>query len=220
MNKMMLTILLVIVATIATLFFAPLDTAWISAIIALVALMVSLISAFKDEIFPFRLTVLCDEIILAPTSAASHDSLALIFPFVFINDGNGSGVVERLSIKVESADSVKLYAPLSEIDYGVYISGKRRVHAESIIGAFGAFPLQGKESIQKHILFSQAENSEKYPFNTWNEDTFKIRVFVKCSNTKKPKELVCFNRQITKTILDNYKSGIGASVVGNRELDI
>ncbi|MCK5095384.1 MAG: hypothetical protein KAR18_11690, partial [Spirochaetes bacterium] len=47
MNKMILVLLLVLIGTIATLFWAPVDSSWISAIIVLAALLVSIISAFK-----------------------------------------------------------------------------------------------------------------------------------------------------------------------------
>jgi len=160
MNKLILILLVVLVGVIATLFWAPVDSSWISAVIALAALLVSLISAFKDEIFPFQLSVLADEVIFAPPTAPSHDSPALIlamfalsveflkvsvfsigyqyskillkvihincskdlFPLVFMNDGNGSGVVEALSIKIEGNNSTKVYTPIAEIDFGKYMT--------------------------------------------------------------------------------------------------
>ncbi len=147
--------------------------------------------------------------ILAPPTAQSHDSAALIFPLVFLNDGNGSGVIESLSIKIEGNNSIKLYAPIAEIDFGKYIIEKRKLHTESMIGTFGPFPLHGKESIQKHILFSQEENSEKYPLNKWQVDSYKFRIFIKHSHQKKPIEYVHFKRFISKKVLDEYKAGTG-----------
>jgi hypothetical protein len=220
MNRLILTLLVVLVGVIATLFWAPIDSSWISAVTALAALLVALISAFKDEIFPFHLSVLTDEVILAPSTAPSHDSLALMFPLVFMNNGNGSGVMEALSIKIKGNNSTKLYTPIVEIDFGIYITAKRKLHAESIIGSFGSFPLHGKESIKKHILFSQEENSEKYPFNTWNEGNYTVTIYVKHSHQAKPVECATFKRFISKKMLDEYKTGTGASLGGSRELDV
>jgi hypothetical protein len=203
-----------------SLFFAPVDSSWISAVIALAALLVSLISAFKDEIFPFQLNVLCDEVILAPPTAPSHDSAALIFPFVFINNGNGGGVVEALSIKIEGNGTTKIYTPIVEIDFGLYITGKRKLHAESMLGSFSSFTLRGKESKQKHFVFSQEESSKKYPFNSWSEGKYKFKVFVKLSHQDKPIQSVCFERMITREVLDGYKLGSGTSLGGCRELDV
>ena len=220
MNKLILILLVVLVGVIATLFWAPVDSSWISAVIALAALLVSLISAFKDEIFPFQLSVLADEVIFAPPTAPSHDSPALIFPLVFMNDGNGSGVVEALSIKIEGNNSTKVYTPIAEIDFGKYITGKRKLHAESMLGSFGSFPLHGKESIQKHILFSQEKKSKKYPFNTWGEGNYTFKIYVKDSHQAKPIECATFERFISKKLLEEYKTGTGASLGGSRELDI
>lgn len=220
MNRLILFLLVVLIGVIATLFWAPVDNSWISAVIALAALLVSLVSAFKDEIFPFQLSVLTDEVIFAPPTLPSHDSAALIFPLVFMNEGNGSGVVEALSIKIEGNNSTKIYTPIAEIDFGKYITGKRKLHAESMLGSFGSFPLHSKESIQKHILFSQEGKSEKYPFNTWDEGDYTFKIYIKHSQQANPVECAKFKRFISKDILEKYNAGSGASLGGSRELNI
>ena len=220
MNKTILILLVILIITIATMFWAQVETSWISAAIALVALIFSLISAFKDEIFPFRPKLLAEEVILTPPTASSHDSLGLVFPLVFINDGNGAGVIEGISIKIEGAGTTKLYTPVSEIDFEIYIRGKRKLHAESMLGSFGAFPLHGKESIQKHILFVQEEASKKYPFSTWEEGSYSFSIYLKHSEKSKTIMSAKFTHIISKDMIDNYNNGAGAVLVGSCELDI
>lgn len=111
---------------------------YIAVLISLVALIVSIVSAFKEDIFPFQPTVLLDEIIMAPPSGPSHDSVALVLPLTFINKGHGAGVVNMLALRVESADGLKLYTPLQQVDFEKYISGRRKLHAENVKGSFNA----------------------------------------------------------------------------------
>lgn len=202
------------------MFFAPMDSNWVSALIALAAVLISLVSAFANEIFPFRLSLRADEVIFAPPSAPSHDSPALILPLVFINEGNGSGVVEALSMKIENNGVSKIYTPIAEIDFGRYLTGKRKLHAENMLGTFSSFTLGSKESVKKHILFSQEEHSTKYPFSKWSEGQHTFRVYVKSSRAKKPVELATITYSINKQVLDEYKNGVGSSLAGSRELDI
>lgn len=50
---------------------------YLAVLISMLALIVSIVSAFKEDIFPFQPMVLFDEIIMAPTSGPSHNSIAL-----------------------------------------------------------------------------------------------------------------------------------------------
>jgi hypothetical protein len=56
---------------------------------SLLALTLSILSAFKEDIFPFRPIVPLKEIIMAPPSGPSHNSIAPILPLKFINKGHG-----------------------------------------------------------------------------------------------------------------------------------
>ena len=85
--------------------------------------------------------VLFDEIIMAPPSGPSDDSVALVWPLTFINKGHGAGVINMLALRVESEGVVKLYTPLQDVDFEKYISGKSKLHAENIKGSFNTFLL-------------------------------------------------------------------------------
>ena len=149
---------------------------YIAVLISLLALTVSIVSAFKEDIFSFQPMVLFDEIIMAPPSGPSHNSLALLLPLTFINKGHGAGVINMPALQVESEDGVKLYTPLQLVDFEKYISGRRKLHAENIKGSFNAFALGSRATLKIYLLFSQEEHSQKYPFSSWSSGNHKFRL--------------------------------------------
>lgn len=219
MVKLALTITLV--GVLSTLFFLePVRHEQISALISLSALLVAIISAFKDEIFPFRIRVLLDEVLLAPTTGASHDSLALVVPLVFLNRGSGSGVVEGLTLKIEANGVVKIYTPVAEVDYVKLISERRALHADNLLGAFNPFVIDGKGTVKKHVLFTQEEQSSRYPFTPWTAGTYSFSLFVRSSRRRCPERLATVQHAVTDKILLNYKQRGGVSLCSSRELDV
>jgi hypothetical protein len=65
MNYTILILLLLIILGIAALLLIVTDLSRVSVIISLAALLISLISVFKDQIFPFQIKLLAGNIILA-----------------------------------------------------------------------------------------------------------------------------------------------------------
>jgi|APCry1669189534_1035231.scaffolds.fasta_scaffold59894_1 hypothetical protein len=194
---------------------------YISVFISLLALLVSIISSFKEDIFPFKPEVLCNEIIITPPNAPSHDSLALILPLTFINKGNGAGAINMLALRVEMKGKVKLYTPLQVIDYQKFISGKRKLHAENIISSFNSFALGSRSTEKFYILFSQEENSSEYPFNSWTEGSYTFRLFFNQINNGESSELIKIGPlEINDDMLHGYKQGIGFSLQVNRKISI
>ncbi len=221
MPKLFVSLVLVAVFTICALALANATMSqYLSAAISLAALLVSVVSAFKEDVFPFRPVAAVDEIILAPTTLPSHDSLALVVPITFVNTGYGAGLIEGLTIKVQGATGVKVYAPLAEVDFQKYISGKRALHADNIIGTFNVFRLGARESVKKYVLFSQQENSTRYPFNAWTPGSHEFVLYAKHSASAHPTVLASINYEISANVLSSYKSGVGASLCPDRELAV
>lgn len=220
MIKHLFFLLIIILGCFIALSAGNIDFDWINTSISLIALIVAILSAFKKEIFPFDLEVLANEVILAPSSGPSHDSLALLFPIVFINRGSGTGVIEGISIKVTDNGNSKLYMPIAEIDYIKYLTGKRMLHAESMLGSFAPFTINGEESIKKYILFSQEDRSEDYPFSKWQEGEFTFEIYVKHSNCKAPIKIANMTYVITDLMLLNYFNGSGACLSPSSTLKI
>ena len=163
--------------------------------ISLVALVVSVISSFKNELFGFSLKIISGELILAYPSAESHESLALIFPLSFINQGYGEGIVESLAIKVIHTESkiVKLYSPLLEIDIQKFLQGKRRLHAENIIEEFAAFPLNSKEAVKNILYFHKKKTMTSIRFPRGNPALIDLRFMQKQVQIKKLNEFKSLN---------------------------
>jgi hypothetical protein len=193
---------------------------YLTAFIALAALVVSVVSAFKEDIFPFRPLVLFEEMLLVAPTAPSHNSPAILCPIAFINKGYGSGVIEGLTLKVETETNAKIYTPVLEVDYQKLISGKRALHAENILGAFNFFALGSRESIKKHIVFSQEENSGRYPFSPWSPGKHVFRLFIKHTGSRAPVEVCSVTNDISEKLTTDYKAGTSASLNPSRELHV
>ncbi len=189
--------------------------------ISLLALMVSLVSAFKEDLFPFQPRVLLDEIIFAPHSGPSHDRLSLVLPLTFLNGGNGAGVIHMLALRVECGNVVKLYTPLLQIDFAKYISGMRKLHQDNIIGSFNAFSLAGKATEKKYLMFCQDENSEHYPFSTWTAGNYTFKLFLNQSNNGHAIEVATLGpMEITSAMLASYAQDTGLSLYPSRAISV
>jgi hypothetical protein len=137
-----------------------------------------------------------------------------------MNNGNGSGVVAGLALKVESNGVVKMYTPVGEVDYVKLISERRALHADNMLGAFNPFVVGGKDNVMKHVLFIQEESSARYPFSRWTAGQYSFSLFVKSSGGCPPEQLASVHHNITEAMLVNYRQGCGASLCTSRELNV
>lgn len=186
-------------------------------VISVLALLISLISAFKNELLPFELKVLAGDVLVAAPTSPSHASLPLVFPISFLNTGYAGGIVEAIAIKViDDQGNVKLYTPIAEIDFMQFIQGRRQLHADNIAGTFSAFPIHAKQSLKKHILFSQEEKSAKYPFNQWKPGKHKFELYLKASQWRKPKKLSQFECEINAKVLSEYARGTSTHIASHK----
>jgi hypothetical protein len=222
MLKIFISFVVASVAVIAGLVLTGAELSqYIAVLISLLALTVSIVSAFKEDIFSFQPIVLFDEIIMAPPSGPSHNSVALVLPLTFINKGHGAGVINMLALRVESDNRVKLYTPLQQVDFEKYISGKRKLHAENIKGSFNAFALGGKATLKIYLLFSQEESSEKYPFSSWTSGKYIFRLFLNRSNSEQGQEVASLGpMQVTDAMLSGYAAGTGSSLCPSRQIRV
>lgn len=193
---------------------------YLTALIALAALTVSVVSAFKEDLFPFRPRVLLDEVLFAPATGPTHDSPVIVLPIAFVNEGHGSGVIEGLTLKIEGSATAKIYTPVVEIDYPKFLSGKRALHGENLLGTFNSFQLGSQETIKKYLVFTQEGKSSRYPFSAWAPDKYQFRLFIKHTGIKAPVELATVAHQISATVLAEYKAGVGVSFCPSRELAV
>jgi len=182
-------------------------------LVSVVALAISLVSAFKNELFDFKLHVVPGEVTLAVPTLPSHRSFAIIYSLSFINQGYGHGIVEWVALKVHGPDGTKLYTPVAEINYEKFLQGKRQLHSENISGAFGPFILGSKEASKHFILLAQAENNPKYPFKEWREGKYRFEVWVKTSNDSRPRAMHIREWDIPQRMIDAYFRGEGTVLI-------
>jgi len=70
-----------------------------------------------------------------------------------------------------------------------------------------------------HLLFSQEEGSEKYPFSLWTPGAYKFRLFLNQVDGRLGREVACLGpMQITDAILSAYKAGVGKSLCPSRQI--
>ena len=191
---------------------------FLTAFIALSALCVSVVTAFKEDIFPFRPQVVLDELILAPPSNPPYENVGLLLPLSYVNVGHGAGVIEGMTLKVEGQGGVKVYTPVAEVDFQEFISGKRFLHADNVLGAFNVFPLGSREAVRKYVLFTQELASKRYPYSPWRPGKHVFRLFIKHSARSSPEQMAIVEYEISQDVLTGYMTGKGASLAPGREL--
>jgi hypothetical protein len=190
--------------------YAPKYETFFPLLISVIALAVSLVSNFKNELFGFRLNVITTGITLACPSAPSHRSMAIILPTYFINEGYGCGVIEWIAMKIINSNdnSIKQYIPIAEVDYVKFIQGKHVLHSENIMNSFDSFPLGAREVKQKYVLLTQDEKNSKYPFNEWLPGDYVFEIYVKTIDSNIPHKVSQIEFKIDQKTLDQYFAGV------------
>jgi hypothetical protein len=191
-----------------------------SVVLSVVALTISMISTFKNELFEFEVHVVPAELTIAPATEGSHKSLAIVYSLLFSNSGYGQGVVEWVALKIRGDDGPKLYVPIAELDQERYLQGRRAPHADNIREAFAPFLIGSKEATKHFILFSQEENNTKYPFKEWLPGKYQFEVWIKTSQQKRAHLINTQEFKITQETIDNSFRGTGTLFMTQRiELD-
>ena len=201
-------ILLVIIGGVS-IFFAKSSTLVqrFTAFVAGLALLVSLISAFKSEIFPFALKILVGNIKLTHIFDAPDEQVGIILPISFINDGYAEGIIETLTLKVkDEKGNLRVYQPLFEIDYIALIRDIKEFDPAIISGEFMQFPIHSKESILKHVFFSQ-KIDEKHPLLQWKPGKYVFSLYIKSSQRKREQKAQEFILNIRKEDLERFSEG-------------
>jgi hypothetical protein len=215
-----LLLILAVLGLAGMFIFGSEDAAYRAGVVSLAALCVSLVAAFKDQIFPFRPKYIVDEILLAAADSPRQDSPAIVLPLLVVNEGVGTGLISGLALKVEGAGRTRLYTPIAEIDFPKFISGRRRLHAENTIATFSPILVESVGHVRKHILFSQEPHSAKYPFSGWVAGNYTFKLYAASSATKEPREVASVGHTITADLLAQYANGQSSSLSSSREIDV
>ena len=129
--------------------------------VALLAVFISVVSAFRAELLPLDLVVTGDLILANSEAGGANVAMTL----GFLNKGYGEGIVEWVSLRVTRADGREwkkrsvAELNLTKLLEGVVKEGIRqyKFHGTNL-GIFTAFPLLSKSAVSKALLFLRMED--------------------------------------------------------------
>lgn len=164
------------------------DPAWLALGLAIAAVGMAIYGALKAGLLEFSPEVLAGDVIVPRPSRAGGD-VKLLLPLQFTNAGTSDGVVEwvalRLTIDGDITRSV-LLSPVAEVDMQRFIQAKRKLDDENAVEPFTAFPLEGRRSLAKFVLFDLAEKGRAEPLRL-RPGRWGFEVFVKSTANRSPK---------------------------------
>jgi hypothetical protein len=126
--------------------------------------------------------------VIVPRSRNVGRDIKLLLPLQFVNSGSADGVIEwvalRLTIDGDINRSV-LLSPVAEVDMQRFIQAKRKLD-DTAVEPFTAFPLEGKRSVAKFVLFDLAEKGRGAPLSL-RPGRYSFELFVKSTANRSPK---------------------------------
>jgi len=180
-----IVVLSLLIAMVA-LDFGPLPP-WIAPGMALSALGIAVMCAMRLRAMEFAPEVIAGDVIVPRPSRGGRD-VKLLLPLQFVNSGTADGVIEwvalRLTIDGDINRSV-LLSPVAEVDMQRFIQAKRKLD-DSAVEAFTRFPLEGKRSVAKFVLFDLAEKTRALPLSV-KPGRYSFELFVKSTANRSPK---------------------------------
>jgi hypothetical protein len=174
-------------------------------VVSIFAIVGSIVSLFREELFPFRLRVFAGDIIFL--NNPSNPIVDLVLILTFINLGYVDGVIEYVALKVtNSKEQKKLYIACNEIDNRSVFNLVRQPQLQisnTVLFPFSAFPLQSRQSIKKHLAFAWSSTSE---FTNWEVEHYKFEVYLKLSHWNKLKKVSEFTHDMSFSDFKTYAS--------------
>jgi hypothetical protein len=179
--------------------------------LSLLALIVSVLSSFKNELFPFRLSVYSNGLHLVTTAALptrSGTSIGVLLPVTFINQGYAEGVVEyvALVIRTRKGGFKWDFLPVAEIDMKAFVQQNKGPNATNTLGFLVGFVLESKRALEKNILFAQKMQPDSSPL-VWQPDEYTFEIYVKTLGERKPRRLFAFRQEIRENTLRLLATG-------------
>ena len=161
--------------------------AWLAPGMALAALGLAGMCAFRLRALEFAPEVIAGDVIVPRSSRAGRD-VKLLLPLQFVNSGGADGVVEwvalRLTIDGDINRSV-LLSPVAEVDMQRFIQARRKLD-DNAVEPFVGFPLEARRSAAKFVLFDLAEKARS-PGLSLRPGRYAFELFVKSTANRSPK---------------------------------
>jgi len=173
--------------------------------LALAAVCIAAYGVYKIGLLEFTPEVLAGDVIVPRPSRAGGD-VKLLLPLQFTNSGSADGIIEWVALRLTLDGDIQrsvLLSPVAEVDMQRFIQSKRRLDGENTIDLFTAFPLEGKRSLAKFVLFDLAEKGRSEPLRL-RSGRWCFEVFVKSSANRSPKLERSFEHVVEKKHLDEF----------------
>lgn len=197
-----IVVLALLVARVAADFGSP--AAWLAPGLAGAALCIAILCAVRLQLLEFAPEVLAGDVIVPRPSRVGRE-VKLLLPLQFTNAGAADGVVEwvalRLTIDGDIERSV-LLSPVAEIDMQRFIQAKRRLD-DTAVEPFIGFPLGGRRSIAKFVLFDLAEKSRALPLSL-RPGRYGFELFVKSTAHRGPRLERAFEHVIEQKHVEEF----------------
>jgi hypothetical protein len=139
-------------------------------IIAVFALIISGLVAWKNYLSPFRVKVYCGNPRLEPVPLVLKDRdtvirFVVILPLYFANTGASDGIISDIAMIVRSAQYTWLFQPFFYTKYGMKTESAlgKKLTEDPSNEPFYPMHLLGKEKIQRSIVFVALPKDERFP---------------------------------------------------------
>ena len=194
-----------ILIAMVVLDYGPLPP-WIAPGMALAALGIAVICAFRLGTLEFAPEIIAGDVIVPRSSRAGRE-VKLLLPLQFVNSGTADGVIEwvalRLTVDGDIGRSV-LLSPVAEVDMQRFIQAKRKLD-DTAIEPFTAFPLEGRRSIAKFVLFDLAEKGRNLPLSL-RPGRYSFELFVKSTANRSPKLERVFEHSVEPKHVEEFNN--------------
>lgn len=179
-------VVLSLLVAMGALDFGPLPP-WIVPGLALAALGIGILCAIRLRAMEFSPEVIAGDVIVPRSRNAGRD-IKLLLPLQFVNSGTADGVIEWVALRLTVDGDINrsvLLSPVAEVDMQRFIQAKRKLD-DTAIEPFTAFPLEGRRSLAKFVLFDLAEKGRSAPLSL-RPGRYSFELFVKSSANRSPK---------------------------------
>jgi hypothetical protein len=160
---------------------------WIAPGMALAALGIAVLCAMRLRAMEFAPEVIAGDVIVPRSRNVGRD-IKLLLPLQFVNSGTADGVVEWVALRLTVDGDINrsvLLSPVAEVDMQRFIQAKRKLD-DTAIEPFTAFPLEGRRSRAKFVLFDLAEKARSAPLSL-RPGRYTFELFVKSTANRSPK---------------------------------
>jgi hypothetical protein len=170
--------------------------------LSVIALFVSILSAFKNDIFPYNLQVFAEGLHLVKASAMPPSkgiTIQVLLPVTFFNKGYGECFIKKvhLIVKPLNLGGEFIFLPAVEIDMQAFMRQKIGINTSNTIGSFVGFLLDSKKGIVKNIVFTPQAGPDKHQFN-WIADSYTFEIHVLVEGEKKFKKYYELKQDISE----------------------